>query len=216
MSMTMAAFSGIAWYIAIELNIRLFYLFKRRKGTAIHEGPTQTHTLALTFLQRRHLLLGLRPVLMGNPSAPTCYSSCRLLGHQRYPSVNTAYICHLVDYDNGFLRSHVVATASHNAEQQISTMGSIHDYLHDPMYLHPEYGDRAHVGKATIHLCHPTLPNDQAATTNTSWEAPRAPLQHLEQDRKCNLANSGINHIAAIHLVHPQKLGYHVSLSRYP
>ncbi|KAF2120344.1 hypothetical protein BDV96DRAFT_674664 [Lophiotrema nucula] len=32
MSMTMAAFSGIAWYIAIELNVRLFYLFKRRKG----------------------------------------------------------------------------------------------------------------------------------------------------------------------------------------
>ena len=31
-SMTMAAFSGIAWYTAVELNIRLFYLFKRRKG----------------------------------------------------------------------------------------------------------------------------------------------------------------------------------------
>jgi len=37
MSMTMAAFSGIAWYIAIELNIRLFYLFKRRKGTETDE-----------------------------------------------------------------------------------------------------------------------------------------------------------------------------------
>jgi hypothetical protein len=35
MSMTMAAFSGIAWYIAIELNMRLFYLFKRHKGTLL-------------------------------------------------------------------------------------------------------------------------------------------------------------------------------------
>jgi hypothetical protein len=32
MAMTMAAFSGIAWYICVELNIRLFYIFKRRKG----------------------------------------------------------------------------------------------------------------------------------------------------------------------------------------
>ncbi|CAI6340745.1 unnamed protein product [Periconia digitata] len=32
MSMTMAAFSGIAWYTAIELNLRFFHLFKRRKG----------------------------------------------------------------------------------------------------------------------------------------------------------------------------------------
>ena len=30
--MTMAAFAGVAWYIAIELNIRLFFLFKRRRG----------------------------------------------------------------------------------------------------------------------------------------------------------------------------------------
>lgn len=36
MSMTMAAFSGIAWYIAVELNIRLFYLFRRRKGMVLH------------------------------------------------------------------------------------------------------------------------------------------------------------------------------------
>ncbi|PVH94513.1 hypothetical protein DM02DRAFT_602382 [Periconia macrospinosa] len=32
MSMTMAAFSGIAWYTSVELNLRFFYLFKRRKG----------------------------------------------------------------------------------------------------------------------------------------------------------------------------------------
>jgi hypothetical protein len=32
MSMTMAAFTGVAWYICIELNLRLFMLFKRRKG----------------------------------------------------------------------------------------------------------------------------------------------------------------------------------------
>ncbi|KAF2194165.1 hypothetical protein K469DRAFT_734680 [Zopfia rhizophila CBS 207.26] len=32
MAMTMAAFAGIAWYICFELNIRLFLLFKRRKG----------------------------------------------------------------------------------------------------------------------------------------------------------------------------------------
>jgi hypothetical protein len=31
-AMTMAAFTGIAWYIAIELNIRLFFLFRRRRG----------------------------------------------------------------------------------------------------------------------------------------------------------------------------------------
>ncbi|KAI9784428.1 MAG: hypothetical protein M1816_000852 [Peltula sp. TS41687] len=31
-AMTMAAFAGIAWYIAIELNLRLFFLFRRRKG----------------------------------------------------------------------------------------------------------------------------------------------------------------------------------------
>jgi hypothetical protein len=43
MSMTMAAFSGIAWYIAIELNIRLFYLFKRRKGTTTDKAPQTKH-----------------------------------------------------------------------------------------------------------------------------------------------------------------------------
>ncbi|KAF2732608.1 hypothetical protein EJ04DRAFT_396143, partial [Polyplosphaeria fusca] len=32
MSMTMSAFWGISWYIALELNMRLFYLFKRRRG----------------------------------------------------------------------------------------------------------------------------------------------------------------------------------------
>ncbi|KAF2201221.1 hypothetical protein GQ43DRAFT_487779 [Delitschia confertaspora ATCC 74209] len=32
MAMNMAAFTGVAWYISIELNIRLFLLFKRRKG----------------------------------------------------------------------------------------------------------------------------------------------------------------------------------------
>lgn len=32
MSMTMAAFTGVSWYICIELNLRLFMLFKRRKG----------------------------------------------------------------------------------------------------------------------------------------------------------------------------------------
>ncbi|KAF2262559.1 hypothetical protein CC78DRAFT_561255 [Lojkania enalia] len=32
MSMTMAAFWAVAWYIAVELNIRLFYLFRHRKG----------------------------------------------------------------------------------------------------------------------------------------------------------------------------------------
>ncbi|KAK8105052.1 hypothetical protein PG999_008411 [Apiospora kogelbergensis] len=32
MAMTIAAFSGIAWYIGIELNFTLFVLFKRRRG----------------------------------------------------------------------------------------------------------------------------------------------------------------------------------------
>ncbi|KAM0815684.1 putative Integral membrane protein [Seiridium cardinale] len=32
MSMTMAAFAGISWYIGIEINISLFLLFKRRRG----------------------------------------------------------------------------------------------------------------------------------------------------------------------------------------
>ncbi|OAX80428.1 hypothetical protein ACJ72_05240 [Emergomyces africanus] len=31
-SMTMAAFVGISWYIAAELNIRLFLIFKRKRG----------------------------------------------------------------------------------------------------------------------------------------------------------------------------------------
>ena len=47
MSMTMAAFSGIAWYIAIELNIRLFYLFKRHKGSTanqVHKRNTRAIT----------------------------------------------------------------------------------------------------------------------------------------------------------------------------
>ena len=32
MSMTMAAFAGVAWYIGLEINISLFMMFKRRKG----------------------------------------------------------------------------------------------------------------------------------------------------------------------------------------
>lgn len=32
MSMTMAAFIGISWYIGIEVNISLFLFFKRRRG----------------------------------------------------------------------------------------------------------------------------------------------------------------------------------------
>ncbi|KAG5913160.1 hypothetical protein E4U42_001415 [Claviceps africana] len=32
MSMTIAAFTGISWYIGVEINISLFLLFKRRKG----------------------------------------------------------------------------------------------------------------------------------------------------------------------------------------
>ncbi|KAG6007763.1 hypothetical protein E4U21_005602 [Claviceps maximensis] len=32
MSMTMAAFTGISWYIGVEINISLFLLFKRRRG----------------------------------------------------------------------------------------------------------------------------------------------------------------------------------------
>ncbi|OJD16804.1 hypothetical protein AJ78_03047 [Emergomyces pasteurianus Ep9510] len=31
-AMTMAAFVGISWYIAVELNIRLFLIFKRKRG----------------------------------------------------------------------------------------------------------------------------------------------------------------------------------------
>ncbi|KAI1076800.1 integral membrane protein [Whalleya microplaca] len=31
-SMTMAAFAGISWYIGVEINISLFLLFKRRRG----------------------------------------------------------------------------------------------------------------------------------------------------------------------------------------
>lgn len=32
MAMTMAAFAGVAWYIALEINISLFTMFKRRRG----------------------------------------------------------------------------------------------------------------------------------------------------------------------------------------
>lgn len=32
MSMTMAAFTGISWYIGVEVNISLFLFFKRRRG----------------------------------------------------------------------------------------------------------------------------------------------------------------------------------------
>lgn len=32
MSMTMAAFIGISWYIGVEINMSLFLLFKRRRG----------------------------------------------------------------------------------------------------------------------------------------------------------------------------------------
>lgn len=32
MSMTMAAFTGISWYIGLEINTSLFLLFKRRRG----------------------------------------------------------------------------------------------------------------------------------------------------------------------------------------
>ena len=32
MSMTMAAFAGISWYIGIEINTSLFLLFKNRRG----------------------------------------------------------------------------------------------------------------------------------------------------------------------------------------
>nr|ABV57816.1 hypothetical protein [Claviceps fusiformis] len=32
MSMTIAAFTGISWYIGVEINISLFLLFKRRRG----------------------------------------------------------------------------------------------------------------------------------------------------------------------------------------
>ena len=31
-AMTVAAFVGISWYICVELNIRLFFTFKRRHG----------------------------------------------------------------------------------------------------------------------------------------------------------------------------------------
>jgi len=31
-AMTMAAFMGIAWYISVELNIRLFLTFLRKRG----------------------------------------------------------------------------------------------------------------------------------------------------------------------------------------
>jgi hypothetical protein len=32
MAMTMAAFAGISWYIAAEINVSLFWFFKRRRG----------------------------------------------------------------------------------------------------------------------------------------------------------------------------------------
>lgn len=32
MSMTMAAFAGVSWYIGLEINISLFLMFKRRTG----------------------------------------------------------------------------------------------------------------------------------------------------------------------------------------
>lgn len=31
-AMTMAAFAGVAWYLSLELNIRLFFLFRQRRG----------------------------------------------------------------------------------------------------------------------------------------------------------------------------------------
>ena len=32
MAMTMAAFAGISWYVAAEINVSLFLFFKRRRG----------------------------------------------------------------------------------------------------------------------------------------------------------------------------------------
>ncbi|KAF2731315.1 hypothetical protein EJ04DRAFT_545262 [Polyplosphaeria fusca] len=54
MSMTMAAFSGIAIFVALELNLQLFYLFKRRKGVyfwscALCSWGILLHPLAIIF-----------------------------------------------------------------------------------------------------------------------------------------------------------------------
>jgi len=98
--------------------------------------------------QRRRLLLGLCSVFVGDLSASACDSPCGLYGHQRHASVDTIDLYHLVDYDDVILRSHVVATSSHHAKQQISTLGSVHDYLHHSIHLYSEYGHRTYVGKA--------------------------------------------------------------------